>query len=342
MQRKPLTRRGFLGGSAALVAGATGVAMSMPRARAADATQPASANSRIILGVMGTGGRGTWLITEELLKRKNIEIACVCDVDESRVNNAANEVEKRTGRKPRAVSDFRHMLDDNNINAIFNITPDHWHALGTIRACQAGKDVYCEKPACHSMWEGRKMVEAARKYGRIVQLGTQTRSGPYTFEAIDFLRSGKLGGVHMVRVINMKELAVVPPADDAEPPKGVDYDMWVGPAPLKKFNPSRFHYNWHWRWDYSGGDIINDGIHQLDIARCLVGKDYPRSVFSTGGILATKDAKETPDTQIATWDFGDVLMHFELALWTPHMKKKSWIGREAGQFPNWQFNAMTV
>ena len=336
-----VSRRGFLKTSA-MAATAAGVAQSRLGAVEPAHSRPASANERIRIGMMGTGGRGIWLITEDLSKRSNVEMVYVCDVDETRRARGAREVETRTGRKPMAVADFREMLDDKSINAIFNCTPDHWHALGTVMACQAGKDVYCEKPASHTMWEGRKSVEAARKYNRVVQLGTQTRSGPYTFAAREFLESGKLGQVHLVRVRNLKEVPPVPPAKDSEPPKGIDYDTWLGPAPRRPYNPSRFHYNWHWIWDYSGGDIINDGVHQIDAARYLIGKDFPKSVYSSGGILAGKDARETPDTQLATWDFGDCLMHFELALWTPHMKKMDWMLRDTDQYPEWPFLATTV
>ncbi|MBI4579583.1 MAG: Gfo/Idh/MocA family oxidoreductase [Planctomycetes bacterium] len=336
---KHIRRRDFLGYSAATAAVVAGASRATAQSAAG---RPVSANSKIVVGMMGTGGRGTWLITEDLVKRPDAEIACVCDVDKSRLNNAANKVEAATGRKPKTFSDFREMLTDKDIDAIFNSTPDHWHALGTVLACQAGKHVYCEKPASHSMWEGRKMVEAARKYNRVVQLGTQTRSGPYTFEARKFITDGKLGDVHLVRVRNMKLVEPVPVREDGTPPPGVDYDAWVGPAPLRPFNAGRFHYNWHWVWDYSGGDIINDGIHQIDIARYLVGKDFPKTVYSSGGILAGKDAKQTPDTQLATWDFGDCLMHFELALWTPQMKKMDWMLRDTDEFPDWPFNATMV
>src|SRR5690606_29926368 len=133
-------------------------------------------------------------------------------------------------------------------------------------ACQAGKDVYVEKPASHSPWEGRKMVEAARKYGRVVQLGTQTRSGEYTHAAVEYLRSGKLGKVHLVKVFNLKHRGNIGRRPVTPQPEGVDYDMWLGPAPLREFDPNRFHYAWNWYWDYSGGDIINDGVHQIDAA----------------------------------------------------------------------------
>jgi predicted dehydrogenase len=215
--------------------------------------------------------------------------------------------------------------------------------LPTVWACQAGKDVYVEKPASHSLWEGRKMVEAARKYKRVVQLGTQTRSGEYTHKAVEFLRAGRIGDVHLVRVFNMKNRPPVEPKDDCPVPDGVDYEKWLGPAPLRPFNPNHFHYTWHWYWDYSGGDIINDGVHQIDAARMLIGRTSPRAVTATGGKLALKDAQETPDTQIVAWEFDDdLIMTFELTLWTPHMQKTPWDYRDTDGFPDWPFNATQI
>lgn len=340
MSNASISRRDFLNRSAATAAAATTAAAFRTRELRAN-TSSGSVDDKIVIGMMGTGGRGRWLIVNELSKRKNVEIAYVCDCDQARAEQAAKEVETRMGNKPK-IADFRKMLEDKRVEAVFNCTPDHWHALGTIMACQAGKDVYVEKPASHTPWEGRQMVEAARKYERVVQLGTQTRAGPYTIAARKFLDAGGIGNVHLVRVRNITQRGAVPRKPDGEPPEGVDYDMWVGPAPLKPFNPTRFHYNWHWIWDFSGGDIINDGIHQIDAARYLIGKDYPKSVWSGGGILARDDAMETPDTQLAAWDFGDCIMHFELGLWAPHMKKLDWIIRDTDQMPDWQFNAMTI
>lgn len=330
-----IKRRDFLRTSAGSLAGAlAGTTLAAGKSRAA------GANGRINIGIMGTGNRGRWLIKEDLVKRQNVEIACICDVDQSRVKSAVAEIQTASGRQPKVVKDFRAILDDKSIDVFFNVTPDHWHALPTIMACQAGKDVYLEKPASHNAWEGRKMVEAARKYKRIVQLGTQTRSGPYTLKALDFLRSGRIGEIHLVRIYDMKNREQVPPKPDSEPPAEVDYDMWLGAAPLRPFNTNHFHYNWHWFWDYSGGDIINDSVHQIDIARMFVGRDYPTKVFSTGGKLASEDATETPDTQLVTWEFDNkILMTFELALWTPHMQKLAWDVRDTDSFPAWQFDA---
>jgi len=345
MKRDSISRRDFLNRSAAAVATLTALKAAAGesdrfRPDGQSSAPPVPANSKITLGMMGTGGRGKWLITEDLSRRPYLEIACVCDCDENRANQAADEVESRMGRRPKVVTDFRRMLDDSSIDAIFSCTPDHWHALGTILACQAGKDVYVEKPASHSPWEGRKMVEAARKYRRIVQLGTQNRSAAYAHQAVEFLRSGGIGEIHLVRVFNMKEVPPVSVQPDCEPPKGIDFNLWAGPAPLK-FNPNSLHH-WHWFWVYSGGDIINDGIHQIDAARMLVGKEYPRSVSCSGGNLGVKDAKEAPDTQLATWDFDDLIMTFELTLWTPHIRKLLWRLRNQDVFPRWQFNSTTI
>lgn len=335
------TRRAFLSTSAGTAAAlAAGASLVSPGVRAAD--RPSGANEKVVIAMMGIGRRGKWLLGEELCRRNDVEIAYLCDVDESQLAEGAKLVASLTGRRPKLVSDFRRALDDPAVDALFNVTPDHWHALGAIIACQAGKDVYLEKPASHSPWEGRKIVEAARKYKRVVQLGTQTRSGPYTQQAVEFLRSGKLGDIHMARVVNMKRNELLPPLEDGPTPAGVDYDAWLGPAPMRRFNANRFSYNWHWFWDYSGGDIINDAVHQIDAARLLIGRDYPNTVSSSGGKLAMNDAQETPDTQIAVWEFDGLMMVFELALWTPHMQKTPWDFRDTDGFPNWQFSATQI
>ncbi len=299
------------------------------------------ANERVVLGIMGAGGRGQWL-TGRLLTRKDVHIAWVCDVDSARFQKLAKIIEEKTGKRPQTTLDFREILDDKNVDALLNTTPDHWHALPTVLACQAGKDVYVEKPATHNIWEGRKMIEAARKYQRIVQLGTQNRSAPYCQQAAQYIRDGKLGEVHFVRVRNMKERAAIGHKDNQPIPPGVDYDRWLGPAPKRPFNPNRFHYNWHWYWDYSGGDIINDAVHQIDIARWLVGKDYAKSAVCTGGSFFFHDDQETPDTQSVQWQFDGLTMVFDLTLWTPYMKKIPVEDRAKDIFPNWQFYAMTV
>ncbi len=328
------TRRSFLvrsAGAAAMAAGA--------RLRAGPPTTRRAAHR---IAVMGCGGRFMFLLNDCLAKMPGIEIAGLCDIDAGRLAAAARRVEELTGRAPRTFSDFRQMLDEKDMPLFFNLTPDHWHALPTIMACRAGKDVFVEKPASHNPFEGRKMVEAARRYGRIVQLGTQTRSGAYTRAAAEYVRSGALGGVHFVRVVNMKQRDLIGRKPDGDPPPGVDYDAWLGPAPVRPFNPNRFHYTWHWNWDYSGGDIINDGVHQIDAARFIVGREYPLAVSSGGGRFGIDDDQETPDTQAVTWEFDDLTMVFELTLWTPYMKKMPWELRDTDDYPHWPFDGMRV
>ena len=230
------------------------------------------------------------------------------------------------------------MLDDPEVDAVAIATPDHWHALGTVMACQAGMDVYVEKPTSHSIWEGRKMVEAARHYGRVVQVGTQNRSAEYCHKALDYVRSGALGDIHFVRVLNSKKRDRMDTLPDKAIPRGVDYDMWLGPAPMRPFNENHFHYNWHWFWDYGGGDVVNDGVHQIDLARWMTGKTLPRTVQSAGGNHVLKDVRETPDTQTVTWEFDGLTMALEQTLWTPYMKKTPFELRDTDSLPNWPFS----
>ena len=333
MSDKAMNRRGFLR-SAAL-----GIAATSPLL--APAQRVLGANERFVVGIMGAKGRGLAL-AQELGKRADVEIAYLCDVDSRLFDRAPQAIEAVTSKRPKTTMDFRHILDDKDVDALVNATPDHWHAIPTIMACQAGKDVYVEKPISHNIWEGRKMVEAARKYNRVVQVGLQNRSAPYVRGAIDYLQAGNLGDVHLVRVLNMKTRSAVPPKPDEPTPEGVDYDMWLGPAPKRAFNPNHFHYSWHWFWDYSGGDIINDGVHQMDLARWMVGLKYPKSVYATGGKYAYDDAQETPDTQHVLFDYDGMTMTFELTLWTPYMKKISPQVRDSDLLPDWPFCATRI
>jgi len=212
-----------------------------------------------------------------------------------------------------------------------------------VMACQAGKDMYVEKPASHSIWEGRKMVEAARKHGRVVQVGAQNRSNGNVARAIEYAHSEAFGDIHFVRVLNSKERITIGKKPDGPAPEGVDYDMWLGPAPQRPFNENHFHYAWHWFWNYSGGDIINDGIHQIDMARWLIGRKYPKSVVSGGGINFFQDDQETPDTHTVTWDYdGGLTMCFEQLLWAPYLKKTPLELRDIDGLPNWPFNGTRI
>ncbi len=321
-------RRHFLFGSlAALAAGST-------------ARQSVAASDKVVLGFMGVGGRGRALL-QGFGKRPDVAVAYLADVDSRRLPEPASEAARLNGRTPKTVQDVRRVLDDKAVDAVVIATPDHWHALGTVWACQAGKDVYVEKPTSHSIWESRQMVRAARKFDRVVQVGTQCRSAPYVQEAIDYIRSGQLGEVHYVRVLNSKPRSSIAKRSDQPVPAGVDYDRWLGPAPARPFNENHFHA-WNWFWNYSGGDIINDGVHQLDLARWVIDRAYPKSVYSTGGIHFFKDDQETPDTQVVNWDYDDLTMVCEQTQWTPYQQKTPMNLRDRDELPRWPFNGTRI
>jgi len=296
-------------------------------------------SDKVVVGVMGVGGRGTFL-TQEFASRPDVEIACICDVDSRKFPHAVKLVEEKKGKTPQTVGDFRRILEDKNIDAMVCATPDHWHGLATVLACQAGKDIYVEKPASHNIWEGRKMVEAARKYNRVVQVGMQNRSSTYGGSAKESIQSGKLGAVHLVRVYNMLNRTPVDTADSAPPPE-LDWNMWLGPGPLRPYNPKFFQRVF---WDFNGGMMTDDGVHQLDLARRVLGVTYPKSVHHTGGKLHFTDLAETPDTTIATYDFDGLALVFEQDVWTPYMQKTPDSIRESlTQFPDWYpFNATRI
>jgi predicted dehydrogenase len=270
------------------------------------------ANDRINIAIIGLGGRGTDHM-KEYLKQPSCRVAALCDIDSARLERAETFVLKETGVKPKTFRDMREVFDDKDVDAVSIVTPNHWHALSTIWACQAGKDVYTEKPASHNIWEGRKMVDAARKYNRIVQVGMQSRSIGHKIEAVKALRDGIIGKVYMAKGLCYKRRTSIGRKPDGPVPPGVDWDLFLGPAPMRPFNENRFHYNWHWFWDTGNGDIGNQGVHEMDIARWGLGrKDLPKSVVSTGGKFVYDDDQETPNTQLAAFDYGDSQLVFEV------------------------------
>jgi len=326
---KSLNRREFMRGSIGTVA--TLAAVSQKRVF--------GANEKVIIGVMGLGGRGTYL-AQQFASRPDAEVAYLCDVNTRRFAKTRAAVQDVQDRSPDMVQDFRRILDDSSVDAVINATPDHWHALGTIMACQAGKDVYVEKPLAHNIWEGRKMIEAARKYKRIVQVGMQSRSAAYAKNAIEYVKSGKLGDVHLIRVFNMMEHSAMKEGSVQTVPEGFDYDMWCGPAPKLPYNPSR---NWLNQWEYSCGPIAGDAVHQLDLARYLIDdKPYPDAVSGVGAVNALLDGREVPDTQLVTYEYGKLTLLFEATLWTPYMTKTPPSIRDTDEFPDWPFNATKI
>jgi predicted dehydrogenase len=263
----------------------------------------ASPNDRIrvaVIGFHGQGGSHIRAITG--LKSQNIELAALCDVDESVIAKKMKELEK-SDLRPKTYTDIRKLLEDKSIDAVSIATPNHWHALATIWACQAGKDVYVEKPASHNVFEGRKMVEAAAKYKRIVQIGTQSRSSPALQEAVQKLREGVIGEVYMARGLCFKWRDTIGKKKDGPVPAGVHYDTWLGPAQVRPFNENRFHYNWHWNWEYGNGDNGNQGIHEWDIARWGLGVTVPTKAMSMGAHYMFDDDQQTPNTQVCTEEF---------------------------------------
>jgi predicted dehydrogenase len=278
----------------------------------------ASANGRIRVACVGIRGRGGAHING-YAGLPDAEVAALCDVDESVLEKRAREVEARTKKRPATYTDYRKLLEDKSIDAVSLATPNHWHALGTIWACQAGKDVYVEKPCTHNVFEARQILAATRKYNRIVQQGSQSRSSSALQEAVQKLKEGLLGDVYMGRGLCFKWRDTIKRTPIEPVPAGVHYDLWLGPAPKREFTRNRFHYNWHWFWDYGNGDIGNQGIHQMDICRWLLDVKYPTKVSSMGGHFMFDDDQETPNAQVATFEFDGLgkkkFLVFEVRHW---------------------------
>jgi predicted dehydrogenase len=278
----------------------------------------ASANDTVRVAVVGLRGQGNSHI-KSYLGMKNVEIVALCDVDESVLNRRLDEVEKASGKRPKGVWDYRRLLEDSSIDAVSIATPNHSHTLQTIWACQAGKHVYIEKPCSHNVFESRQIVAAARKYNRLVQHGTNSRSTEGLNEAVQQLRDGLIGDVYMARGLCFKWRDTIKKTPVEPVPDGVHYDEWLGPAPKTAFTRNRFHYNWHWFWDYGNGDFGNQGIHEVDICRWGLGVKLPVKVSAIGGKVMFDDDQETPNVLTCTYEFDDQgktkLMVFEVRHW---------------------------
>ena len=269
------------------------------------------ANDRINVAVIGVGGRGRNHI-EEYAKQPGARIYALCDVDQANLERGIALAKRLTSETPKSFKDMKDVFADPEVNAVSMPLPNHWHALATIWACQAGKDVYVEKPACHDPYEGRQMVAAARKYGRVVQVGSQSRSIAHKRRAIQLLQDGAIGKVYMARGLCFKRRKSIGHTPVEPVPPGVDWDKFRGPAPMIPFTKNHFLYNWHWFWHTGNGDIGNQGVHQMDIARWGLGVGFPRSVVASGGKYAYDDDQETPNTLIARYDYGDKELVFEV------------------------------
>lgn len=297
------------------VAGSAAVALTGVGLSAKNYSAVMGANERINIAVIGIRGQGNGHIDKwcSLKDNRNVMLKTLCDVDENLFAERVEKVRKAIGTAPKTVWDMRRVFDDPDIDAVSMATPNHWHALGTIWACQAGKHVYVEKPSSHNVFEGRKMIEAARKYDRRVQVGFQNRSIKNVREAMKFLHDGGIGEVYMARGTCFKPRDSFGISADSTPPEGLHYDMWLGPAQYRPYNEKRGHYNWHWHWNTGNGDTGNQGPHQFDIARWGLNKnDHPVSVYSSGGIFGIDPrecSQETPNTQtsVFTYDDGKIL-----------------------------------
>ena len=294
----------------------------------------APANERISLAVVGLRNRGLALATA-FAQRDDCRVSYLCDADSSLKASRTDSVAKAQGGvAPKFVQDFRKALDDATIDAVVIATPDHWHCLATIWACEARKDVFVTAPLSHDPWEGRRAVEAARKQQRIVAADLGCRSSSYVLHAKRYIDSGGLGKIHFCRVCEQTGQSNFPVLPDAAVPEGLDWDAWNGPAPETPYN-ANCQNNWHGYWQYSGGNAAVEGIHQLDLARCLCALDYPKSVTTRGARFDAPGANETPETMVSLFEFDQLLMSFELTLNTPYMTRISQAARNGDVFPYW-------
>lgn len=303
------TRREFLETGSAALAGA-GLSTTAPHTDSADDSVPPS--DRLRFGAIGINGMG-WSDTNALLKVDGVECTALCDVDRNVLERRASELEDRTGTTPDLYEDYRQMLEDDALDFVVIGTPDHWHCLPTVHACQAGKDVYVEKPLANTIGECHLMQEAAEKHGATVQVGQWQRSGDHWAAAVDYLQSGQLGTIRHVKAwIYGGGGRLEPKPDKESPPEGVNYDLWLGPAPKRPFNRNRFHWSFRWFWDYAGGLMTDWGVHLLDYA--LIGMDvqYPQAVTGMGGKLGYPDgARKTPDMMKALYDYGEFTVEWQ-------------------------------
>lgn len=304
-----MNRRNFIKGTGSALAGGLLLAPEFVNAK-----KIFSANDKINVAVIGCNGMG-WSNTKSILKQQDVDLVAICDVDKKVIQKALTEYAALRTNKPKVYGDYRELLANKSVDAVIIGTPDHWHCKMMVDAVNAGKHVYVEKPVANSIAECNLMVDAQRKTGKIVQAGQWQRSGPHYRKAIDIVQSGVLGKIRLVKVWAYQGwMKPVPVAPDSNPPEGVDYKMWLGPAPQRPFNPNRFHFNFRWFWDYAGGLMTDWGVHEIDIALYAMQVNTPISVMASGGKLAyPDDASETPDTLQAIFQYENFSMLWEHA-----------------------------
>jgi predicted dehydrogenase len=307
------TRRSFLTQSAA---GTLAVA--------APALLKAADSKRVVVGVIGPGGMGMNHV-RNLAKRSDVEIAWVCDVDRNRLAAAASHVETETGKKPQSTGDMRKVLDDSRVDAVFIATPDHWHAPAAILALDAGKHVYVEKPCCHNVREGRLMADAVKRSGKVLQVGTQSRSTEFVAEAVQRIREGEIGEVLVAKAWNSQRRGSIGKSEASAPPDYLDFDNWMGPAPKVPYRKNLLHAVWRWWHDFGCGDIGNDGVHDIDVAVWGLGATgHPSRATCFGGKYFFDDDQQFPDTQYAQFEYAGSgsqktkQLIFEQRIWSPY------------------------
>ena len=333
-----ITRRSFLETSGKTVAGLSGLA-AFPMATA----RVLGANERVNIALIGCGGRGRYVARG--MAELGARVVYLCDLHPGQIDETAKFISKVQAEKPKTTKLMQKVFEDKSVDAVIVATPHHWHALPAILACQAGKDVYVEKPHCYCVWESQQMIKAARKYNRIMQAGTQNRSVPYIHKAIEYINSGKLGDIHLVKVFNLKpKRRVFELGNSSVPPDGFDWNAWLGAAPKRPYYQSIFE-NMKWKnfWDFSGGDFLDDGIHQVDIATMLMGNPgLPKGISAAGGRFHYTDDSEMPDLLEVCFRFDNFLMTVEHSCYPEYMRKTSGTIRRNDLLPYWTQNSTRI
>jgi predicted dehydrogenase len=299
------------------------------------------ANERVQFALIGCGGRGSF-VARGLIEHGG-ECVALCDLRDDRLDEAAEFLSAVQNKKPKFNKEMRLAFEDKNVDAVVVATPDHWHGPASILAVQAGKDVYVEKPHAHNIWESLKMIEAAKKYDRLIQVGTQNRSAPYNLDGLDFVKTGALGKVGLVKVYNLKPGGEFVLGPSKKQMANFDWDAWLGPAPERPYHDHILNGGWHKFWDFSGGDLADDGIHQLDIALMMMGDPgIPKKATCVGGRKVFKDDRQAPDVQAATFDYDDFILTLELTNYPRYMQKTTGTIRRNDELPYWSQNATRV
>jgi predicted dehydrogenase len=332
-RQKSCTRRRFLATSAATSATVL--------SRSSHANVP-GANDRVRFALVGCGGRGG-IVAHNMIKM-GAELAGLCDLNPTRIDKVAGDIGHLQAKKPRFYDRMERVFDARDIDAVIVATPDHWHAPAAVMACQAGKHVYVEKPHAHNIWESEQLLKAAARYARVVQVGTQNRSCPYNSSALDYVRSGKLGSIHLVKVYNLKPGSAFHLGEAGLLPTNFDWNEWQGPARERPWHQRIYGGGWHHYWTYSGGDLADDACHQIDLACMLMGEPgFPLSVSSAGGRMAHKgDDSEVPDLLETTFEFPGFIMTLEHSNYPRYMRKTTSTIRRNDELPYWTHNSTRV